>query len=69
MSEPTKEQKLLLDAATLLDDCLVQIYPEEFTADSIKDAVFRFSEGGGTVARIDEMVCELREMATCKNQK
>lgn len=50
----------LLDAATLLDDCLVCIYPEEFDQEHIKAVANRFSENNGTISRIAKMADKLR---------
>jgi len=53
-------KQLLLDAAQLLDDCLAMIYPTEFSAAQLAAAAQRFSEGGGTIARIAKMGERLR---------
>ena len=53
-------KQLLLDAAQLLDDCLAMIYPTEFSAAQLAAAAQRFSEGGGTIARIAKMGDRLR---------
>jgi len=57
-------QDVLLEAAECLDDCLVRIYPEEFSDESIKAANVRFSKGRGTIARIATIVDKLKKMVT-----
>jgi hypothetical protein len=50
----------LLDAAQLLDDCLIRIYPEEFTKEHQESAAKRFWEHNGTISRIADMADKLR---------
>ena len=50
----------LLDAAQLLYDCLIRIYPEEFTKEHINAAAERFGDGGGTIHRIASMADKFR---------
>jgi hypothetical protein len=50
----------LLDAAQLLDDCLIRIYPEEFTKEHQEAAAKRFWEHNGTISRIADMADKLR---------
>jgi len=47
---------------TLLDDCLIRIYPEEFTQSHIDAARERFTTEGGTIARIAHTVQEIRNI-------
>ena len=54
------EMEDLLDAAQLLDDCLIRIYPEEFTREHINAAAERFGDCGGTIHRIASMANKLR---------
>ena len=56
----------LLDAAQLLDDCLIRIYPEEFTREHINAAAERFGDGGGTIHRIASMADKLRLASNAK---
>jgi hypothetical protein len=55
--------EVLLDAAQLLDDCLIQIYPEEFLPKHIEASAQRFSDGGGIIGRIATMTDKLRQAA------
>jgi hypothetical protein len=50
----------LLDAAQLLDDCLIRIYPEEFKKNHIEAAAERFGKANGTISRIAYMADKLR---------
>ncbi len=52
MSEVKINTAELLAVAQLLDDCLVRIYPDEFTEGAKKLAAIRFAAGGGTINRI-----------------
>ncbi len=51
----------LVDAAQLLDDCLIRIFPEEFTQEHRDAAAQRFFDGGGTIGRIATMADKLRQ--------
>jgi len=62
LSEAKSKSPILLDAAQLLDDCLVRIYPEEFTKEHIEEVTQRFRNGGGTIARIAKMADKLRKI-------
>ena len=57
----------LLDAAQLLDDCLIRIYPEEFTREDINAAAERFGDGG-TIHRIASMADKLRLASNAQGQ-
>lgn len=59
-------EAVLIAAAQLLDDCLIRIYPEEFTKEQISGACDRFKNGGGTIARIAKMSDKLRDISTLK---
>ena len=50
----------LLDAAQLLDDCLIRIYPEEFTKEHQEAAAKRFWKHNGPISRIADMADKLR---------
>ena len=64
MSERSERMEItstdLLDAAQLLDDCLIRIYPEEFTQEHINAAAERFGAANGTISRIADMADKLR---------
>jgi len=53
----------LLEAAQCLDDCLIRIYPEEFSQKHINAAAERFGENCGTIARIATIADKLRSLA------
>ena len=53
----------LLEAAQCLDDCLIRIYPEEFSQKHINAAAERFGENCGTIARIATIADKLRTLA------
>ena len=53
----------LLVIAQLLDDCLIRIYPEEFTGEHKEAAAKRFAAGNGAISRIADMADELRTRA------
>jgi len=53
----------LLDAARCLDDCLIRIYPEEFTEKHREEAAQRFWDGHGTINRISTIADNLRKAA------
>ena len=59
---------LLADAAQCLDDCLIRIYPDEFTEAQIKSATHRWSLGGGTIARIAKLATALRANASPRGE-
>ena len=58
----------LLAAAQLLDDCLIRIYPEEFSPEHREAAAQRFFDGGGTIGRIATMADKLRQAANAAGQ-
>lgn len=60
--------KDLWDTAELLDDCLIRIYPEEFSIEQREAAAHRFSEYGGTISRIANMSDKLREASKLKEK-
>ena len=60
--------ELLEDTAKCLDDCLVRIYPEEFTKEHINAAAQRFGDGGGTIHRIASLADELRKASLGDDQ-
>lgn len=53
----------LMDIAQLLDDCLMRIYPEEFSPEAKEAAAKRFFAGRGTIARIASTADRLRVIA------
>jgi len=63
-----KEENLLLDAARCLDDCLIRIYPEEFSREDVEASAKRFLDNGGTIARIAGLADELRMLAKQPNE-
>ena len=62
----TEIQKRLLDAAQLLDDCLIRIYPEEFTKEHQEAAAKRFRKHNGTISRIADMADRLRRASNAQ---
>ena len=56
----------LLAAAQLLDDCLIRIYPEEFSPEHREAAAQRFFDGGGPIGRIATMADKLRQAANAE---
>lgn len=57
------DRELLFDAAQCLDDCLVRIYPEEFTGSVAEAAKARFLRGGGIISRTATIADALRVAA------
>ena len=53
---------LLRDGAECLDDCLMRIYPDEFSQDNINDSAKRWSSQGGTIARIAKLSDKMKEI-------
>lgn len=51
------------EAAQLLDDCLIRIYPSAASEGRIEEAAERFATSGGTISRIVNMADRLRALA------
>ena len=66
MRESVIPSTALLDAAQLLDDCLIRIYPEEFTKEHQEAAAKRFWEHNGTISRIADMADKLRRASNAE---
>lgn len=55
-----KDKKICKEAAQCLDDCLILIYPEEFTTSDFSAATQRMSDGGGVINRVAGCADKLR---------
>jgi len=57
-----KDLELLSQAARCIDDCLMIIYPEEFTYKDVNEAKKRFFENKGIISRTATMADSLRKL-------
>ena len=59
-SEP--QPTLLSEAAQCLDDCVIRMFPEEFTPENIDAAAQRFFDACGAIARVSNIADRLRKV-------